>query len=206
MNDSRKQNSRTQKWLDRVSSSDHMLWVLALFSFFETIILPIPIELLLIPMMVANQHRIWLLATVTTAGCLAASLLGYGVGMVLYQSVGEWFIASTGMESEYGAFQNFFDQYGFIAILVIGIVPIPFQIAMITAGVSGYPIYLFVLAALIARGIRYFGLAWLVKKFGEKSHELWQRHAVLVSVSVGAIVLAVSLGLQAIAGMVLPSG
>ena len=87
-------------------------------------------------------------------GCLAAALLGYGVGMVLYQSLGTWFIDTMGMQSAYQAYQGFFDQYGFIAILTLGILPIPFQVAMITAGLSGYPIALFVLAALIARGIQ----------------------------------------------------
>ncbi len=62
-----------------------------------------------------------------------------------------------GMEQSYQAFQGFFDQYGFAAILAIGILPIPFQVAMITAGLSGYPIALFALAALIARGLRYYG-------------------------------------------------
>ena len=57
----------------------------------------------------------------------------------------EW----LGMEESYQAFQGFFNRYGFAAILAIGILPIPFQVAMITAGLSGYPILLFVLAALL---------------------------------------------------------
>ena len=120
-----------------------MLWLLAALSFLETIILPVPIELVLIPLMAVNRQRLWRIATVTTAGCLAAALLGYGVGMVLYQSLGTWFIDTMGMQSAYQAYQGFFDQYGFIAILTLGILPIPFQVAMITAGLSGYPIALF---------------------------------------------------------------
>lgn len=193
---------RTRVWFERINSSKNMLWLLGTLSFLETIILPIPIELVLIPLMAANKQRIWLLATVTTAGCLIASLVGYGVGMLLFQSIGTWFIEFMGMQDSYQAFQTFFEQYGFIAILCIGILPIPFQVAMITAGLSGYPILLFVLAALMARGVRYFGLAWLVHRFGHRVLVLWKRHALVTSLVAGVVVLVLALGMQALAGLI----
>ncbi len=195
-------SKRTKQWFERINGSKNMLWLLGTLSFLETIILPIPIELVLIPLMAANKQRIWLLATVTTAGCLVASLVGYSVGLVLYQSVGTWFIEFMGMEQSYQSFQTFFDQYGFAAILAIGILPIPFQVAMITAGLSGYPILLFALAALIARGLRYFGLAWLVHCFGHRVLVLWKRHALVTSLIAGVIILVVALGMQALAGLI----
>jgi membrane protein YqaA with SNARE-associated domain len=195
-------SKRTKQWFERINRSKNMLWLLGTLSFLETIILPIPIELVLIPLMAANKQRIWLLASVTTAGCLVASLIGYTIGLVLYQSVGTWFIEFMGMQNSYQAFQTFFDQYGFAAILAIGILPIPFQVAMMTAGLSGYPILLFALAALIARGLRYFGLAWLVHRFGHRVLVLWKRHALLTSLVAGVVVLLLALGMQALAGLV----
>ncbi len=195
--------TRARRWLERLNGSRHMLWLLAVLSFLETLIVPVPIELVLIPLMAVNRQRLWRIATVTTAGCLAASLVGYGVGMALYQSVGVWFIDTLGMQDAYQAYQGFFDQYGFIAILTLGILPIPFQVAMITAGLSGYPITLFVLAALIARGLRYYGLAWLVWRFGPGVERLWRRHAVATSLVAGSVVLGVALGMQALARAVL---
>ncbi|MBS3669204.1 MULTISPECIES: YqaA family protein [Halomonadaceae] len=195
-------SKRTKQWFERINRSKNMLWLLGTLSFLETIILPIPIELVLIPLMAVNRQRLWLLATVTTAGCLIASLIGYSIGLLLYQSVGTWFIEFMGMEQSYQSFQAFFDQYGFAAILAIGILPIPFQVAMITAGLSGYPIMLFVLATLIARGLRYFGLAWLVHRFGHGVLVLWKRHALVTSLVAGAAVLAIALGMQALARLV----
>ncbi|MGP8290730.1 YqaA family protein [Vreelandella zhanjiangensis] len=193
----------TKAWFERINGSKNMLWLLGALSFLETIILPIPIELILIPLMAANRQRIWLLATITTAGCLLASLVGYGVGMLLFQSIGNWFIEFMGMQESYQHFQTFFNQYGFAAILAIGILPIPFQVAMITAGLSGYPILLFVLAAFIARGLRYYGLAWLVYRFGHRVLLLWKRHALLTSLIGGVVVLLMVLGLQALASLVM---
>ncbi len=64
-----------------------------------------------------------------------------------------------------------------MAVLTIGIVPVPFQIAMLAAGASDYPYPLFLLAAMLGRGIRYFGLAVLVALMGDAALRLWKRHA-----------------------------
>ncbi|BBI62558.1 hypothetical protein HSBAA_38640 [Vreelandella sulfidaeris] len=108
-----------------------------------------------------------------------------------------------GDAGELSGVPNVFDQYGFIAILSIGILPIPFQVAMITAGLSGYPVLLFALAALIARGLRYFGLAWLVHRFGSQVLLLWKQQALVTSLVAGIVVLVLALGMQALAGLVM---
>ncbi|MCS2609294.1 YqaA family protein [Halomonas dongshanensis] len=194
---------RTRAWFERLNGSNHMYWLLGTLSFLETIILPIPLELILIPLMAANRSRLWMLATVTTVGCLLASIVGYGVGMLLFESIGRWFIGFMGIESSFASFQSFFDTYGFAAILALGTLPIPFQIAMITAGLSGYPLLLFVLATLIARGIRYFGIALLVYSLGHRVEQLWKRHALATSIVGGIAIVAVVLGMQQLAKWVL---
>ena len=160
--------------------------------FLETIILPIPIELILIPLMAANKQRIWLLATITTLGCLIASLVGYSVGLLLFTSVGTWFINVTGMQESFQAFQLFFNQYGFAAIIAMGIL-LSLSDSHDNGGHLGYPVLLFLLAALIARGLRYYGLAWLVYRFGNRVLLLWKRHALFTSLIGGVIVLLIAL-------------
>lgn len=190
-------------WFNRLNESNHLLWLLGVLSFFETIIIPVPIEVVLIPLMAINRGRIIAIATVVTAGCLLAALVGYAIGMALYESVGRWFIETMGHQQAYESFKAFFDSYGFVAILVVGIVPIPFQVAMITAGLSGYPLALFVLAAVIARGIRYYGLAWLVYRFGDGAQRLWQRHALATSLIAAGGILTLYFAGQWLAGRIL---
>jgi membrane protein YqaA with SNARE-associated domain len=194
---------RAKRWFERFNQSKHLLWVLGTASFLETVIVPIPIEVVLIPLMAANRRRIFALATVTTLGCLVASVVGYGVGMLLFQSVGTWFIETMGYQDAYQSFQALFGRYGFLAILLVGILPIPFQLAMIAAGLSGYPIHLFVLAAVIARGIRYYGLAWLVYRFGDAAQRLWERHALAAALGAAAIVIGVYLVTHYLAAQVM---
>lgn len=161
-------------YLQRLASSRHADVWLFTASFLETIIVPIPIELVLIPYMLLHQQQIWRIATVVTAGCLTAALFGYGVGYFLFASLGEWVINAFQYQAQFAEFQQFFQQHGFIAILAIGIIPIPFQVAMLVAGAAHYPLLLFVLAAVIARGIRYYGLAVLVLLLGDRVLSIWQ--------------------------------
>ena len=108
--------------------------------------------------------------------------------MALYQSVGTWFIDGMGYRDAYQSFQQFFSRHGFLAILLVGVLPIPFQVAMISAGLAGYPLHLFA-AAVIARALRYYGLAWLVQRFGEHALGLWKRNALAAAAGAATLVL-----------------
>jgi len=185
--------SRSEKWRERLETSEHALALLFFASFLETTVLPIPIEVVLIPYMLTHRDRLWLIATVTLAGCLAGALVGYGVGFFLFESLGTWLIDTFGWQQSYQDFQGMFERYGFWAIIAIGVTPIPFQVAMLVAGTAGYSILLFLLAAAIARGVRYYGLALLVHLFGERAMTLWQRHSTVVSVGIlGGVIVGVA--------------
>ncbi|WP_192036082.1 DedA family protein [Halomonas sp. YLGW01] len=166
-----------RRWLSRLSASRHALWLLGLASVLETLLVPIPIEVILIPWMIAEPHRRFRIAGVALAGNLFAALIGYGLGSLAMAQWGETLIPLFGGEAAYQTFQARFLDNGFIAILAVGVIPIPFQTAMLVAGASDYPIPLFLLAALIGRGLRYFGLALLVALAGEAALGLWRRHA-----------------------------
>jgi len=164
-------------WLERLAESRHAMALLFIVSIMETLIIPIPIELILIPWMISRPGAKWRLAAVALAGNLTAALIGYALGGLAMAQWGDTLIALFGGQQAYSDFESRFDANGFQAILAVGIVPIPFQIAMLVAGASNYSLGLFMLAALIARGLRYFGLALLVALAGERAIRLWRRHA-----------------------------
>ncbi|MDI4639096.1 MULTISPECIES: YqaA family protein [Halomonadaceae] len=164
-------------WLSHLSASRHALWLLGLASVLETLLVPVPIEVILIPWMIAEPQRRWRLAGVALAGNLLAALIGYGLGNLAMAQWGDVLLPLFGGEAAYQTFQARFLDNGFVAILAVGVIPIPFQTAMLVAGASDYPLPLFLLAALIGRGLRYFGLALLVALTGEAALGLWKRHA-----------------------------
>ena len=188
------QEQRAQRWGRRLAESRHGDWLLGLASFLETIIVPIPIELVIVPYMITYPQRRWRIATVTLAGCLIAAMIGYGVGYFFLDSVGRWLLSLLGEQQALATFRERFQEHGFWAVLMIGIVPVPFQAAMLAAGAAGYPVPLFLLAAGIARGIRYYGLAFLVWLIGERTLALWRRHAWTVGLSLAALLVVIFIG------------
>ncbi|AEY01165.1 hypothetical protein GU3_07045 [Oceanimonas sp. GK1] len=164
-------------WLGRFTGSAWLLPVVFVTSLLEAVILPIPLELLLIPLFLMERQRLWPLAAAALAGCLAGALLGYGLGAWLFDSLGLRLLQVLDGQQAFDAFSQELSQDGFLAIVMVGVTPVPFQMAMLAAGAVGYSLGLFMLASLIGRGIRYFGLALLVRLTGEQALALWRRHA-----------------------------
>lgn len=187
--------NRVAEWSRRIGASRWGDAGLAFASFSETIVVPIPMELVLIPHMQANRERLWWLATVTLLGCLAGALLGYGVGLLLFESLGRWALETFGWQQDFEIFRTWFEAYGFWAIVAIGIVPIPFQTAMLLAGLTHYSFLLFVLASVLARGVRYYGLAALVAAFGPYAEALYRRHVKTFGLLATLLVAAVAGGM-----------
>lgn len=176
-------------WLDRLAASRHDLTLIGALSFMEALIIPIPLELVLIPYMIKEHARAWPIATAALVGCLVGALVGYGIGLTLFETVGRWLLEALNYTEQFGVFQQRFQQDGFWAIVMVGVVPIPFQVAMLVAGAASYPILLFLLASAIARGIRYYGLALLVALVGDRAKAVWEKH----SKPVGAVLLVLAL-------------
>ena len=130
----------------------------------------------MVPMLLANRERIWLIATVTTLGCLLGALAGYAVGYFAFETVGRWALELLNATEQFESFQNQFDRHGFWIIFSVEITPVPFQVATVGSGLAAYPVLPFLLAAALARSIRYFGLALLVMLFGRRVEEVIRRH------------------------------
>lgn len=185
-------NKSAQKWLQRLLDSPNALLILFFMSALEATLIPIPLELVLIPYMILQRERIWSIASVALAGCLVGAVCGYFVGFALFESVGQWFINYLNLGSYYQEFETSLQRDGFIAVFLVGVTPVPFQTAMLAAGATGYSILLFLLASGLSRGIRYYGLAGLALWLGPYAQYWWQKNASRLGWSV-AIIAAIAL-------------
>jgi membrane protein YqaA with SNARE-associated domain len=162
----------TKNWID----SRWMMPSLGVASFLESIVIPIPLEAILIPLMQKRRERVWWLAGVALLGCVIGAAVGYAVGWGFMETGGQWLIERMGWQEQLDAAQQRMAADGFLFILTVSVVPIPFQIAMIAAGATGYPVGLYLLATLISRGFRYFGLALLVLWLGDRAEAWYEKH------------------------------
>ncbi len=162
-----------------------------MLSALESTVLPIPLEVVLVPMMLKFPDARWKLAAAALAGCLAGAVGGYYIGYFLMDTIGNSIITGLGIASDVESFRNTFNKHAFWAVLAVGVSPMPFQAAMLVAGASKFSLWLFLLATLFARSLRYLGLAWLVGKYGKKTLEMWREHKLKTSFIALAAVIAI---------------
>jgi len=163
---------KTQRFIE----SKHMLSSITVASFLESTIVPIPLEAVLVPLMQARRDKIWLIALMATLGCMIGALFGYALGYYLFDLVGDWVINTFSSPEQFEIVRQKMQAQGFWFVISLGIIPIPFQIAMLAAGATKYSLILFILASAIARSIRYFGLAILVYYAGNQAQRIISKH------------------------------
>jgi membrane protein YqaA with SNARE-associated domain len=162
------------------------LW-LFLIAFAEASFFPAPPDLLLIPMILARPRRAWWLALVCTVGSVLGGLLGYWIGAALLQSVAMPIVRFYHAQVAFEHFQALFAQFGFRAILIKGLTPIPFKLVTISAGIAHFDLGQFVLACIITRGGRFFLLEALpLRIFGDRARLFIEQRLLLVTSAVAA--------------------
>ena len=134
----------------------------------ESIFFPIPPDVLLIPMILANISKAWLYALVATIASVAGGVLGYLLGFIAYEQIAEPLLIALGKEAAMNLFANSINQNGFVIVLTAGVSPIPFKVVSIMSGFTKMQLSLFILSALLGRAIRFFIVAALLKYYGEK--------------------------------------
>jgi membrane protein YqaA with SNARE-associated domain len=175
--------------------SKNMLTGIGVASFLESTVLPIPLETMLIPLMQKRREKLWLIAAITTVGCMLGALVGYSVGYFLFDMTRHLIMQYVTTEEQFQIFQTTMQQQGFWFIFSTGVTPIPLQLAMLAAGVSQYSLFLYMLAVTSSRIVRYFGLAVLVYYFGDKTEKLIRQYK-WQAVVVAIVAIMLFFGLQ----------
>lgn len=153
-------------WTLRMADHPRALWVLAVIAFVESSFFPIPPDVLILPMILANRRRAWLIAGIATVASVLGGLFGYAIGAFAYDSIGEPILTSMGKADAMESFNQTFVDAGFWAVLGAGITPFPYKVITIMAGWTSMPLATFMITSVIARGIRFFVLALLLWYFG----------------------------------------
>ena len=151
-------------------------WFLSFFSFIESSFFPIPPDIILIPMIIAKRSNAYLYAFVCTTSSVLGGIGGYIIGLYLYNSIGAIIVNYYGLSEQFTLFENYYLQYGMWIILGAGFTPFPFKFITIASGVFGLNIFLFIIISIIARGLRFYLIAILLKKFGEIIEDFINRY------------------------------
>ena len=163
-------------WTMELAKNPKAIWLLGFVSFIEAIFFPIPPDVLLIPMILANISKAWLYALVATVASVAGGVLGYLLGFIAYEQIAEPLLIALGKETAMNLFANSINQNGFVIVLTAGVSPIPFKVVSIMSGFTKMPLGLFILSALLGRAIRFFIVATLLKYYGENIKNFLEKY------------------------------
>ncbi len=186
---------RLYDWTISLAASPRATFALAVIAFAESSFFPIPPDVLLAPMALARPKRAFYYAGVCTLASVLGGMLGYAIGHLLYDTVGQWLINLYHYAEKVEAMQAFYAQWGWAFILVKGVSPIPFKLITIVSGLMHYNFPLFVLLCAITRGARFFLVAGAMNLWGDRLRDLLERYfgvflAIIVVSVIGGFWLA----------------
>jgi membrane protein YqaA with SNARE-associated domain len=121
---------------------------------------------MMIPMILARPNKAWLIAFVALLASVAGGVFGYAIGMFAFESLGEPILQSLGKADAMSAFSEKFNDMGFWAVLVAGVTPFPYKVITIMSGWTGMPFLTFLATSLLARGLRFFIIGAILRKYG----------------------------------------
>jgi membrane protein YqaA with SNARE-associated domain len=165
-------------WVFSLARSKHATPALAVISFAESSVFPIPPDVMLAPMILAKPERAYFYAAVCTAASVAGAILGYAIGYYL-SDVGLQILTKLGQGAAYEASRAAFAQHGTWIILIKGLTPIPFKLITIASGISKFHFGLFVALCAITRGARFFVEAFILKRWGPAMLEMVEKRLAL---------------------------
>ncbi|MBT8099483.1 MAG: DedA family protein [Gammaproteobacteria bacterium] len=162
---------RVMQW----SRHRHAEWYLGAMSFAESSFFPIPVDVMLAPMCMAQPDKSWRFALNATVFSVLGGVAGYGIGYLTFEAIEPWLRDSHYWE-HYLTARNWFDDYGLWTVFVAGFSPIPYKVFTIAAGVAALTLPGFFVASLIGRGARFFLVAAFVRYAGVRMEATLLRH------------------------------
>lgn len=149
-----------------LASTRHAEKGLASVSFIESSFFPIPPDVLLIPMVLAERAKWLRYAFVCTLASVAGALLGYVIGAFLYEAVGQPILAFYGKEDAFERVAEWYNRWGGWGVLFAAVTPFPYKVLTIFSGATGLSLPVFIIVSIIGRGLRFYFVAWLLFHFG----------------------------------------
>jgi membrane protein YqaA with SNARE-associated domain len=158
-------------------------------SFAESSFFPLPPDLLLGPMAAADPTKWRRYALTCTIASVLGGLLGYAIGMFLFESIGRSIVSFFGYGGREAELRAFYAQWGVWFIFIKGLTPIPYKLVTIISGAMAFSLPVFILASAVTRGLRFTLVAWLFQRFGPQIAPVLEKRLGIVLLVVAAVII-----------------
>ena len=163
---------------------------LAFIAFIESSIFPLPVDLMVIPMVQADHKRWWKIALVASIFSVLGGIAGYFLGLFFFDLLAVPILEALGKTDKMAEFSNKIEQYGGMAVFGAGLTPFPYKVITIMSGALKINFAIFVTASVIARFIRFFAVAGIIRLAGPKAEEIMKKHFGLFSIGLFILLAA----------------
>ena len=167
--------------LNLASRKNALTWLFVI-SFIESSFFPIPPDIMIIPMVVATPKYAYKIAGVATVASVLGGYFGYFIGVYGFELIARPLLEFYGYMKQFGEFENYYHEYGAWIVFGAGITPFPYKIITIASGVVRLDLVVFTIASVIARGMRFYFIAWLLKRFGDPMKVFIEKNLNLLSI------------------------
>lgn len=168
-------------WTLRVSGHPHSERWLAGVSFVESSVFPIPPDVMIVPMVLADRARAWRIALIATIASVAGGLAGYAIGYFFFEAIGQPILELYGKAEKFDEFATLYNEWGAWVVFGAGVTPFPYKVITIASGVTHLDLLIFTLSSVAARGLRFFVVAGLLWYFGPPIRRLLEKHFGLIT-------------------------
>ena len=157
---------RLADWTMSLAAGPRAPVALGAVSFAESSFFPIPPDILLIPMVIARRARAFAYATLCTVTSVLGGVFGYAIGALLFVQVAKPILDFYGYLDKFDTFSSNFNEYGAWIVFIAGVTPFPYKVITIASGATGLSLPIFLIASILARGLRFYIVAGLLYLFG----------------------------------------
>ena len=172
---------RLYDWMMNAAAHKNAPAVLFGVSFAESSFFPLPPDVMLVPMVLAQRAKAWLFAAIATAGSVLGGVLGYAIGYFVFELVGHPILNFYGLSEAFSQFAERYNEYGAWIVFIAGITPFPYKVITIASGATQLNFLVFMAASLVARGLRFYLEAGLLYWMGEPIRTFIERRLSLVT-------------------------
>ena len=169
-------------WTINWAKTKYASWALFLIAFAESSFFPVPPDVLLIPMVIAERKKWFQIALICSVGSVLGALLGYFIGYQFYELIGQKIVELYNLQDAVNVVSAKYHEHAFLAIFTAAFTPIPFKVFTIVAGLVKISVMSLVVASAIGRSARFFIVAILLRIFGEKIQYFIEKYFNLLTI------------------------
>lgn len=180
-------------WTLALAASKAAAWWLAVIAFVESSFFLVPADVLFVPMVLARPKRAYLYATIATVASVLGGILGWTIGHYAFETIAKPVLTFYGKLETFESLASAVDWKTMLLLLVTsGLAHLPpIKVVTILSGVAHFNLGLFILSAIVARGARFFALAWLINTYGEDMRHFIEKRLKLISALAAAALIGV---------------